>query len=163
MKPFFSAPERIAALRTAAERWNLTPFAPGGKTHGPRGGACCHRLVIAVESEAGLPWSQDEVPDGVLNRAAHHAGSVMADWLRAHPDRFAEILAPADLSLADLVQPGDVLLIRHGVGVHHAAAALDRGEIIQTLQGIGAHIIRPVERRQRQRLWALFRPLEVSR
>lgn len=171
MTPFFSTPDRIAALRAAAERWQGTPFAPGGRAAcGPRGGASCHRLVIAVVSEAGVPWSQEEVPDAPLNRAAHHHGSLMADWLRAHRDRFAEITLsdsqPSALgsqpSLADLVQPGDVLLIRHGIGVHHAAAALDRGEIIQTLQGIGAHIVQPVERKQRQRLWAVFRPIDPA-
>ncbi len=159
MTPFFSTPERVAALRTVAERWVKTPFAPGGTAVcGRRGGASCHRLVIAIEAEAGVPWGQEEVADAPLNRAAHHHGSLMAEWLRSHGDRFAEISAAAG-ELADVVQPGDVLLIRHGIGIHHAAAALDRGEIIQTLQGIGAHIVQPVERKQRQRLWAVFRPL----
>lgn len=161
MTPFFTTPERIAALRLAAERWTRTPFAPAGAVWGPRGGACCHRLAIAVEGEAGVPFSQAEVPDAPLNRAAHHPGSLMADWLRAHGARFAEITASTPEQLSELVQPGDILLIRHGVGVHHAAVALDRGEVLQTLQGIGAHIAQPVDRRMRQRLWAVFRPLEA--
>jgi cell wall-associated NlpC family hydrolase len=155
MTSYFSTPERISALRTAAERWQGTPFAPAAAVCGPRGGACCHRLVVAVLAEAGFPLAQGEVPDGVLNRATHHVGSIMADWLRAHPDRFAEI-TPAGL---DTVQPGDLLLLRLGVGAHHVALALDRGEVIQTWQGIGAHIAQLSDRRTAKRLMAVFRPL----
>ena len=155
--PFYNTPERIAALRTAAERWKDTPFAPAAAVCGPRGGACCHRLVIAPLVETDFPITQAEIPDGVLNRASHYAGSQMADWLRAHPDRFEEILLP---TLA-CVQPGDILIIRLGIGAHHAALALDRGEVLQTWQGLGASITTMADRRIEKRLFAVFRPLEM--
>jgi cell wall-associated NlpC family hydrolase len=155
MTPFFSTPDRIAALRAAAQRWQGTPFAPAAAVCGPRGGACCHRLVIAGLAEAGFPINQADVPDGVLNRATHHSGSQMADWLRDNPARFQEI-TPAAL---DGVQPGDLLLLRLGIGAHHAALALDRREVLQTWQGIGAHIAQLADRRTAKRLLAVFRPL----
>ncbi len=155
--PFFNTPERIAALRTAAERWQGTPFVPASAICGPRGGACCHRLAVAPLIETGFPITQEELPDGVLNRASHYAGSQMADWLRANPDRFEEIPIP---TLA-CIQPGDIILLRLGIGAHHAALALDRGEVLQTWQGMAAAITVCAERRIEKRLHALFRPLEV--
>ncbi|MFA5265800.1 MAG: hypothetical protein WC378_18425 [Opitutaceae bacterium] len=152
---FFSDPAHVAALRTAAERWQGTPFAPAAAVCGPRGGACCHRLVIAVLAEAGFPIAQNEVGDAPLNRASHHAGSMMADWLRAHPERFEEIPIPTIASL----QPGDIALLRLGIGAHHSALVLDRGEVLQTWQSLGASITTAAERRTEKRLAAVFRPL----
>jgi hypothetical protein len=158
MTPFFSTPDRIAALRAAAEHWQGTPFAPAAAVCGPRGGACCHRLVVAVLAEAGLPIYQEEIPDAPLNRATHHQGSLMADWLRAHPQRFEEIPLP---TLAVML-PGDIGLLRLGIGAHHAALALDRREVLQTWQGIGA-VIGPLDDpRMEKRLMALFRPLALT-
>jgi hypothetical protein len=154
--PFFSTPDRIAALRAAAERWQGTPFAPAAAVCGPRGGACCHRLVIAILAEAGFPFDQSEVPDAPLNRATHHKGSMMADWLQAHPDRFDEIPLPTPA----VIQPGQIALLRLGIGAHHSMIALDRRECLQTWQGIGAHISSLDDPRIAKRLLALFTPLD---
>jgi len=155
MTPFFSS-SNVPGLRQAALSWCGTPFAPGGSTKGPRGGACCHRLVAAAIAEADFPVTQEEMPDGNINRATHHPGSVMADWLRANPERFLE-LPQSSFEFS----PGDILIIRLGIGAHHAALVLDNGEVLQTWQRIGAHIS-PLDQRLLKRIHAAFRPIKME-
>jgi cell wall-associated NlpC family hydrolase len=131
MSPFFTS-DRWPALESAAIAWVGTPFAPRAGIRSA--GACCHRLCVGVLHDAGFAITQDEVPDSIfaLNRATHHAGSVIADWLDTQPSRF---------SPSSDVQPGDVLLLRLGVGAHHAAIALPGDRIIHTWQHTGAVIV----------------------
>ena len=152
--PFFSSPERKAALLAAAKEWEGTPFAPASAIKGERGGVCCHRLVIGVLIDAGFPITQDECPGGTMNRATHHEGSVMADWIRLHPGRFA------DMPEGTPRQAGDILTIRLGIGSNHLAIMADDEQIIHSWQGVGAHMSRVVEPKFLKRITNHFRPLE---
>jgi cell wall-associated NlpC family hydrolase len=154
--PFFNSPERLAALRAAADSWDGTPWAAGSGVKGARGGVCCHRLVTGILVDAGFPITQEEVPGGTLNRATHFPGSVMADWLRAHPDRFEEF--PANPTT---LQAGDLLTIRLGLGSHHIAIMADHLYVAHSWQGVGAHIGRIVEPKLLSRITHIFRPIEI--
>ena len=151
MKPLFDE-SNWAALEAIAQRWVGTPFAPGGAVCGPRGGASCGRMVVAILSESGLPITQQEFPDTPLNRATHYPGSVMSDLLRALPERFFE-------STAKDIQPGDILIIKLGIGAHHAGIALPGQRVIHSWQKEGAHINRWDEPRLTKRIYSVFRPL----
>ena len=152
---YFNTSERIAALQQAAASWDGTPFAPSSAVKGRDGGVCCHRLAIGVVADAGFPVTQVEIPDGVLNRATHHAGSIIADWLRLHPDRFQEIAEPS----SDKVLPGDILLIKLGLGAHHAGVVIDAHRMIHSWQQQGAHIIRYDTGKFSERVAHIFRPI----
>jgi cell wall-associated NlpC family hydrolase len=153
MSPFFEQAD--VDLDAIAARWVGTPFAPAGAICGPRGGASCHRLVVAVLAEAGVPISQEEIPDAVLNRATHFPGSLMAEWLRAKPDRFDEMDSAQ-------IRAGDILLFKFGVGAHHAGLALSGQRLLQTWQHAGAHITRYDAPPLHKRLYAVFRPLKTD-
>lgn len=152
MTPFYTEKNQ-ADLEVAALYWEGTPFAPAAAVRGERGGVCCHRLVIGVLADAGFPVTQDEIPDGPLGRATHHKGSMMADWLREHGDRWKEYPPK------EPVRPGDILLIRIGVGAHHAAIVLPDGKVCQSWQGIGAHVSPITANKLHTRIAHIFRPL----
>jgi len=155
--PFFSTPERLAALRAAADAWDGTPWAAGSCVKGERGGVCCHRLVMAVIAEAGFPITQTEIPNGTLNRATHFAGSVIADGLRNMPDRFEEI-APAEWSA---LRAGDLFTIRLGLGSHHIAVMADHETVCHSWQGVGAHLERIADPKLQKRVTHIFRPIQT--
>lgn len=156
--PYFSTPERLTALRAAANAWDGTPWAANSCVQGERGGVCCHRLVAAVLEDAGFPITRAEIPGGTLNRATHFEGSVIADGLRNMPDRFQEI-TPAVWSA---LQAGDVFTIRLGLGAHHVAVMADAETVIHSWQGVGAHMERIVDPKLRKRVAHIFRPIQTS-
>lgn len=155
MTPFFNTPERIAALVAAADALEGTPFAPGGCIAGPRGGMCCHRSVIWVLEHAGFPVHQWQIADGPMTRGTHHVGSAMAAWLDTQSDRFM----PLQMESWESLQAGDVLIIRNGVGSHHAALLLAQGRVLQSFQQIGVHIVTGVYEQRRRLITHVYRPI----
>ena len=154
MTPFFTQ-DNIDRLEEFAIAWTGTPFAPGGAVCGPRGGASCVRLVAAGIISCGFPLDQDEIPDAPLNRASHHVGSMMEDWLRVNPERFEEVPASE-------ICPGDLLLIKLGIGVHHIGLALAGDRMMHTWQHMGAHVIHHTDPQMKKRIHSVFRPLKPT-
>lgn len=153
MNPFFDSSSHDELLR-AAGAWLGTPFAPAGAVPGPRGGANCGQCAVGVLIMTGFPISQSELPAYPLNRATHHPGSIMVDWLRQHPDRFAEVAS-------DQIQPGDILVLKLGVGAHHVALAMPDGQLFQSWQGVGAHFTTYRDPMIAKRIFAVYRPLKA--
>ena len=155
MNAYFTTPERLQALATEAARWPGTPFVSYGAFPGPRGGASCHCLCGAVLAGAG--WTVGEVlPRYKVNHAQHHAEGVMLPWLRARPEKFAEI-APASI---ELLLPGDLAISPlDGLCDHHMGVAIPGGRVLHTLRRRGAHTIERSDPALRAYLTAIFRPL----
>jgi cell wall-associated NlpC family hydrolase len=156
MTPFFSTPERLAALSASAEKWPGTPFVHWGAVPGKDGGASCHCLAAAVLAGAGFSVPEP-MPRARVTRARQHTGGLMLPWLRARGTLFAEI-APIAISS---VQPGDLLIANLGdLSEHHCGVALPGEQLIHTLRQKGAHLTALGDPQTARTLVGIFRPLE---
>ena len=154
---YFSTPERLAALTAAGQAWIGTPFAHNGIVCGPQGGVSCHGLVVGVLAEAG--WSLGEAfPTGQAGHARHSRLEVMLPWLRARPEKFAEISPVAVGSLL----PGDITTHRLGLCSHHVALVLPGAWLLEVWSGRVAGVRSLVDADATKRLTGIFRPLAAS-
>jgi cell wall-associated NlpC family hydrolase len=135
MTPFFSTPERLAALAAEAARWPGTPFVHFGAIPGRSGGASCHCLAHAVLTGAGFVI-EDPLPRVRVTWARQHTGGLMLPWLRARGTLFEE--RPLEVGQ---IQPGDLLIANIGeLSEHHCAVAVPGQQILHTLRREGAHL-----------------------
>lgn len=155
--PFFSTPERRAALTAAVARWEGTPFAHNGTVPGIDGGVSCHGLVWGVLASAG--WVLPEpLPIGRADHARHSREEIMLPWLRARPQLFQEI-TPAEVRS---LQPGDVMTHRFLMCSHHLTLATADGRMLEVWGGKRAGCRALGDADTTKRLTGIFRPLEIT-
>lgn len=150
MTPYFSTPERLGALESAAAAWLGTPYVQTGAVRGS--GASCHMLAAAVLRDAGCPLP--EVPQRGITGLRGYTTAMRA-WLDGHPEHFAPI------ALAD-VSAGDVLLCEIGCG--HIALVLGEpgARVLQVLRHTPAHLVSLADAGVRSHVLAAFRPAEIT-
>ena len=149
--PYFSTPERLAALRTAADAWLDTPYVQSGAVC--RNGASCHRLAGAVLLDAGYPLPT--VPErGRMLRTAF-AGAMQA-WFAAHPEHFAPVHA------GEAPAPGDLLVANLGIGHIGLCVGGPGPQILQVLLSMPAHYVSWADPAVRATVISIYRPLEVA-
>jgi cell wall-associated NlpC family hydrolase len=158
MNDYFNTPERRAAVRLAAQRWEGTPFALGASAL--HFGVDCAHLVAEVLVDCGHLASGYEFPGYGLDGGAHLTRSQVKTWLAADR-RFRAV----DLTLEALV-PGDVLVflieekgVEHHVGIFTETA----GAYLYSAMGQdGAQKRTLRDRTWGDRLKAAWRPVEGS-
>lgn len=120
--PFYSAPDRLAALRSAAARWLGTPFRASSRVCGPGGGVDCVRLAYAVHLEAGAfePFEVGSLP---LDWHRHHDESgILAFFGQEHVRSRLKMYDPEDTPAE-----GDLVTVRIGRCDHHLGTVVDLG------------------------------------
>lgn len=113
---WFNSPERIAALRAAAEIWVGTPFAPNAEE--PGRGVSCQKLVGALYRASGFPMPP--VPDGPMSHDRFHLSSLITAWVAGHAAFFEEVADRPPVF-------GDLLGFRIKNEVHHSGIAFGDG------------------------------------
>lgn len=162
---WYNTEERIASLQAVALSWVGTPWAQNSCVKGPYGGVSCHKQPPAILRESGFPFDLD-IPDGPPNWSMHNEGSLIADFMDARPE-FASVELPEDLRpplsgpwpLAALLQPGDVLGLHVGKGVHHACLMLPGLRFIHVWRGPGVLVSELGDSTYLKRLKRAWRPL----
>ena len=150
MMPYFTTPERIAALEEAASAWLGTPYVISGAVRGS--GASCHMLAAAVLRDAGYPMPLP--PERGVTRLREYTATMRA-WLDGHPECFA----PIGL---DALAAGDILLCEIGIG-HIGLYLGDPGaRALQVLRHTPTHTICLNSLHERACVLAAYRPLEVA-
>lgn len=131
-RSFFEArPERVAMLRAAFAAWERTPFFAGACVRGPQGGVDCVHLVRALLVECGVRLP--EISQAYrIDHASHSGRSDLVEWVETHA---REAVREVEVAEIGELQPGDVLGIRVGLCVHHAAIVLDERRCGHVLQG----------------------------
>ncbi len=153
MTPFFSTPERIAAVDAAAAAWVGTPFAPNSSARGPHGGVCCHFLAAAVLCDAGFPIDFS-VPTGPMRWGAVQSSSIIEPHMDGLVDRFFPV------SWQEEPQPGDVLGFRINSCIHHLGVALTGRRMVHVLRNART-VILPIESPAfKTRLARIWRPAQ---
>lgn len=154
MTPFFSTPDRIAALRAAATEWLGTPFMPNAAVKGV--GVSCQKLVGAVYQQAGCIAADFEIPEGPMDWSHAHTDSLVTAFLTLQPN-FAEV-TPLQPS------PGDLLGFRIGGCINHCGVLLtSAGHFLHCLRDSqGVRLSNVNDATYRQRLEKVWRPLELN-
>lgn len=150
MTPYFSTPERLAALEAAAFAWLGTPYVHSGAVRG--NGASCHMLAAAVLRDAGYPMPPP--PERGTIRLRDYTATMRA-WLDGQPERFA-------LVGLDSLAAGDILLCEIGIG-HIGLFLGDPGaRALQVLRHTPTHTVCLNSPHERACVLAAYRPLEVA-
>lgn len=146
MESLIKSHEDIERLRTLAEAWKGTPYAPDGAVRGKDGGISCHRVPYQILVEFGMALEEVQGRAGVTKSGMADA---MVSWLDGHSDAFKRIQSP---------EPGAVICMDVPIG--HLVLALDRGEVVHVWHPHGV-IIEAFEqvRRSRERVRGIWRPL----
>lgn len=153
---FFSTPERVARLATAAKSWAGTPFVPNAAIKGH--GVSCQKLAGLVLMEAGALPLYFELPSEPMNWSHANKESLLEQFMDGQPEFFTAIKTPAYLN----AQPGDVIGILYGGCVHHCGVVLPNGTFVHCIRGHGviiSHLRDAAYMRTVRRIW---RPLEIS-
>lgn len=134
---WFDPPERRAALRAEALRWEGTPFFANSEACGRDGGADCGRLVHGVLCALGAipPLALPRVP---MDAGQHAVRSVLIEALETLEPLRRRFQRLPDCSPANLAA-GDVLCFTAGRVPHHAGLMLTGAEFLHTLPSVGAH------------------------
>ena len=148
---WYNTPERIAALQAEALTWKGTPWGQNSCVKGVGGGVACHKLPPAIQRDSGFPFLL-EIPDGPPGWSMHNEGSLIADFLDARPE-FASIELPT------VLQPGDIIGLHLGKGVHHAGLVLPGNRFIHVWSRIGVLISELADSTYSTRLKRAWRPL----
>lgn len=157
--PFFSTPERCAALAEAARGWLGTPFAHNGRVRGPLGGACCHGLVWGVLADAG--WQLPEaMPLGQAGHARHSSAEIVRPWLDARCGPSGALLR-AEAVAVEWLRPGDITTHRLGLCTHHVALVVPGGYQLETWSRRCAALRPLADPDATKRMTAAYRPLEL--
>lgn len=107
IQPFYTTPERTAALAIEAELWLGTPWCANSEALGVRGGVSCHNLPRALYIRTGALAPSFPKIQGKPNR--HARRSDMETFLDARPE-FERV--PIEGPLKEIVQTGDLLGLR---------------------------------------------------
>ena len=140
----------IDALTANAYLWRGTPFHANSCERGPRGGVCCHLLVVELYRCAGLDLG--EVPHGPPGHARSGAASLMTPWLDAS-SLFERVPAGAPL------QSGDLLGFNLGATLHHVAILLPGDQIVHAVVSLGVSITPRLDSTWASRHAATWRPI----
>jgi cell wall-associated NlpC family hydrolase len=147
MTPYFSTPERLAALRAHAEQWLGTPFAAHAMVRGA--GVDCVHLGAALYMACGV-FTEFSPPNYSLDAGAHQADSQVVGWLDSHP---CFLRFPVPL-------PGDCLCFRFGKSEHHIGVLVDGAKFIHALPRRSVMFGSLRESYYAHRLAAIYRPME---
>src|SRR4051794_15816276 len=104
--PYFSTPERIAALVAEAKLWKGTPWCANSEARGS--GVSCHNLPRSIYIAVGALTIEFPKIVASPNATRHTKQSVMEPFLDSRPE-FARIeRGETGLLLPGLLQPGDL-------------------------------------------------------
>lgn len=152
MKPWYSTPDRIAALVKAAAAWRGTPFLGNSCSRGPRGGVSCQMLAAALYRESG--FGAIDAPGVPMSHGAHQKESILTRYMEGRPD-FVPIAVREKP-----VMPGDLLGFRIGGTTHHMGVALEEGTFIHAIEGRGTVVSLLSDPTWKARLTHQWRPVE---
>lgn len=157
MTPFFSTPERVAALRTEAQSWLWTPFRQGCCVKGKGGGVDCVGFVLACFEAAGVVRPGEiTIPPYDIDHAQTGETFPLVEWFKAEWVRKRVTM----MDRADPKQDGDLCFVKYAKGVHHLGLWLD-GMVWHTMRRQFVMAIRPENiERLRGEIQAPFRPIE---
>lgn len=126
-------PSFPAALRSAAEAWEGTPFV---RLHSQRGvGADCTGLCHGVLVDAGAELPEMGAPTFGATADTNYAAAIGDFLASSHAFKKVDDLAAPD------IRPGDLLLYQITKGTQHLALALDAQTRIQAWPNRGAEIV----------------------
>ena len=142
---WFNTPEKIAALRAAAERWCGTPFFANSEACGRDGGVDCIHLLHGIYAGLGVIPPQ-EIPPHAMDWGDHADRSLLLEALETWPDLVARFgcvyrrsAAAAGVDPFFTAAPGDLLVFNGGRVPHHGGLMLDRDEFVHALRPEGVH------------------------
>lgn len=158
MTPWFrdDHPERIAALRAEAARWQGTPFFPNSSSPGPRGGVSCQKLVAALYRGAG--FCDVEVPDVPMSHARYSRTSLVSEFMANRPE-FVAYGLDGDFTSGP-PKSGDLLGFRIHRTIHHLGVCLWPGVFVHSIEGLGTCRCSLADATWAKRLAILWRPIE---
>lgn len=120
MTPFYSTPERIAALDAQVRLWMGTPFRAGSAVAGPLGGVDCVGLQAAIHTATGATQAI-ELPRKPLDWHLHHDNSAILDFFHA-PEIRQKLQR---IESYDAYLHGDLMAVRTGLCEHHLGTWLN--------------------------------------
>ena len=155
MNAWFSNPERIATLTTAARQWIGTPFMPNAAVKGA--GVSCQKLVGSIYIEAGFLPAGYAIPEGPMDWGGAQTDSLIGKFMASQGRYFAEI---PDARCAK-IQPGDMVGFKFGGCVHHCGLVIaDDGAFIHALRRTNVSVACLRDATFHSRLEIIWRPIE---
>jgi cell wall-associated NlpC family hydrolase len=139
---FFEDAAAVRRLRAECESWRKTPFRFGSRAKGIGGGTDCVGFCEAVMLAAGAV-TQFSFPRTPEDNSRHVHNDKILNYLRGKIDdeqsrhlaqRFAELRLALDPDHApDLPEffPGDLLILKTGVGLYHMPVMLSATAFMQ--------------------------------
>jgi hypothetical protein len=164
---FFSDPERVTLLRNEADEWYrpYTPFRRNSHAKGAGGGTDCVGFDEAVLKAAGaIPWDI-YFPRSRRDYSPHVMNDRILKCLRGQADDpqsatlatiFAELPADSIKSYTDVL-PGDICIMKSGVGLYHMPIVIDPPRCMQCAYPDGVSELDLFDPQYNEKLITVFR------
>ncbi len=140
IQTFFSTPESLARLRSAAVSLIGTPFFLNSEAPGANGGIDCVHTLNWLYRSCGV-IGPIEIPRQAVDHGEHSDRSLLIDAFESWPELQSRFRRLPDEVARDTAQllPGDALCFVAGRVPHHGGVLLENGELLHALKRPGVH------------------------